>query len=768
MTPRYLLALVLLVLGPGAPRADAQHRAGAVVQGTVVDGSSDEPLAYASLRLSGLGSETEVRAASGRDGTFRFPEVADGRYLLQTSFIGFETALDTVAVRADRRGEARVVIRLRPTLGALGEARVEGDRAGLVGESAGLQRIEPADLALVPVSGGLGDLAAYLQTVPGVASLGDRGGQLFIRGSTPAQTLSQLDGIRVERPFHIVGFYSAFPAEVIDHADVYSGGFPARFGGRNGSVIDVTSRPGPTDRLDASAALATFQSSVRVSGPIVPGRVSGLVSVRESLIERALPSWLQQEFPYRFGDALANVAADLGGTATLGVTALRTHDRGDVAGTRLRVGGEAVPVTPELASRYLIRWENEGVGTTLRAGGDALGGLLRLSASRSRSRVGADSVLRRSATSEALEGVAEVSGRRGAFGWRAGTFGRLGSLDYRFDDLAGASAADSVETTELGGYTELSVRRGGVQVEGGVRVHAYAPADAVSVEPRARILWEPPNRGLGRSIGAVSLAAGLFRQGEVGLRDSRESGDAFVAYVPIPEGEALPASRHVMLGVDGTVGSGISVSAETFVKTFSDLRIPRVSSVLLPDTRFDLGSGYAYGADLRADGARAVGDVTVTGSVGYSIQTVRHELDAGGGSFPAPHDRRHQLSLLGKLTVSGFTLHSQFQFGSGLPYTPSAGFDRFLDPDDPGVEATDDGVLRALYGARNSRRLPAYHRLDFWVQRDIVQPGYSLGVQLGVMNVYNRANLFYFDLAEFRRVDQIPVLPTLGVILRTR
>ena len=210
------------------------------------------------------------------------------------------------------------------------------------------------------------------------------------------------------------------------------------------------------------------------------------------------------------------------------------------------------------------------------------------------------------------------------------------------------------------------------------------------------------------------------------------------------------------------------MSAEAFVKTFSDLRIPRLSSVLLPETRFDRGGGRAFGADVRADGSRVVGDVTVTGSAGYSVQSVRYELDAGGDAFPAAHDRRHQLSLLGKLAVGGFTLHGQFQYGSGLPYTPSAGFDRFIDPDDPEASAADDGVVRALYGARNSRRLPAYHRLDLWVQREVVRPGYTLGVRLGVLNVYNRANLFYFDLAEFRRVDQIPILPSLGVTLRTR
>ena len=89
-----------------------------------------------------------------------------------------------------------------------------------------------------------GDLAAALLARPSVATLGDRGGQLSVRGGTPTQNLFLVDGIPVFQPFHLLGGYSALPAGVVRSADVYAGGWPARFGGRIASVVDVVGRTG--------------------------------------------------------------------------------------------------------------------------------------------------------------------------------------------------------------------------------------------------------------------------------------------------------------------------------------------------------------------------------------------------------------------------------------------------------------------------------------------------------------------------------------------
>lgn len=735
------------------------------VSGTISDSDSSQPLSGATVVFEETSTLARSSTVSDLEGLYVMnPRLEAGAYAVEIRFLGYETLRDTVQV-VGRTVEFNY--ELTASVRDIAEATVQGERAGLIGESAGLQRITPIDLALVPAGGGQGDVAAYLQTVPGVASLGDRGGQLYIRGGTPSETLSQLDGIRLERPFHIVGVFSAFPTEVVRRADVYSGGFPARFGGRSGAVIDATTRPGPDDGLEASATFSTFQSSARISGPVVPGRVSAMVSARESLVASVFPEVVGQNFPYSFGDAVGNLSARLGGTVTLGLTGVRTHDRGEVGTQRVRDND----VTDEFrtdSTRYLIRWENEGVGATLRAGTDTFGGMLRASGSRSRNRQGPDFALRRDGGSEAVEGVAEVFGRRGAFGYRLGAFARQGTLTYSFDDFVTTASADSVEVSEAGGYVELSAHNGPMQVEGGLRVHRYSPANQVSLEPRARLLWERPGGRNQVGIGAASIAAGIFRQGETGLTDSRESGDVFVAYVPVGEGEDLPTSQHLLAAVEGQVGRGFGVSVESFVKTFSDLRVARLSSVLLPSTEFDLASGLAYGGDIRADATRRVGKTRLTGSASYSLQKVEYELDETGERFAAPQDLRHQASFLGKLDVWRFEFQAQWLFGSGLPFTPSRGFDIYLDPDDPDVSPIEGGVPRGLYGERNSRRLPNFHRLDLWVRSRVVRPKYEIDLSVGLLNVYDRRNLFYFDLTEFRRVDQIPLLPVLGLQVRTR
>ena len=756
---RSLLCLCVLVGWIAAP-----VRAQADVAGTVVDAESGAPLGWATLRLVPRATGQPLVIAADRDGAFRFEGVPEGPAVLQASYVAYRPSSDTLAVGAEPL-EA-VVVRLA-ALTDIGNVDVEADRAGLTGESAGLQRVRPADLALVPIAGGAGDLAAYLTTLPGVASVGDRGGQLFIRGSTPEQSGATLDGIRVERPFHILGSYSVFPAEVIGRADVYAGGYPARYGGRIGSVLDVTTRTGEVETVEASASVASLQSGVQVSGPVVPGRVTALVSVRESLVEAAVPQFLGQRFPYRFGDRLASVHARLGGTVEVQLTGLHSTDRGDVAGSRFGLYGEPVPVPVDERDDYLIRWENGGAGLTVRARPGDWGVLAQAAYSESRNRLGPESAVRRDASSRGADLRAEVTRRLGRVGARLGAFRYDGEVRVALDDLGLATPRDTSDVAETGGYAELDAELApGLVVEGGLRVARFEPAGATSWEPRGRVVWTPSG-ALGRFTRSVTAAVGVYRQGVVGFRDARESGDVFVAYVPVPEGADLPSAVHALVGWSGTLGYGVRVSTEAYVKRFPQVFVPTVTPVLSPSTSFEDAEGRAWGGDVRLDGGVFLGgDATVNVSAGYGYQTV--EYTTALETIPAAHDRRHQGTVLARLQAGEFGVTAQWQYGSGLPYTPSAGFDRWVDYDDPDASVRTPGEVRALYGARNARRLPAYHRLDLWAERRAALDAYALTVRLGLVNVYNRANLFYFDLAEFRRVEQVPFLPTFGLTLSTR
>ena len=146
-----------------------------------------------------------------------------GRQVLAASFLGFETHRDTLYLRAGER--QNLTIELEPASLAFDEVVVTAEGQGQAVGAAGLQTITPKQIEMAPMPDISGDLIAYLQVLPGIMSPGDRGGQLFVRGGTPAQNLILLDGIPLFQPFHIVGFFSAFPSDIVRSANIYAGRF---------------------------------------------------------------------------------------------------------------------------------------------------------------------------------------------------------------------------------------------------------------------------------------------------------------------------------------------------------------------------------------------------------------------------------------------------------------------------------------------------------------------------------------------------------------
>ncbi|HEX9659905.1 MAG TPA: TonB-dependent receptor, partial [Rhodothermales bacterium] len=276
----------------------------AALRGVVTDQSSGEPLPAVNVVIrdgdGGLnGSTTDA------NGYYFISRIKPGSYRLSVSFVGYATLVDSLVVHG---AEVRTLnFALAPTTITGSEIVVEADEPRTAAVSAGLQVIRPQQLEMVPVPDVSGDLMAYLQVLPGMFTTGDRGGQLFIRGGTPAQNLTMIDGMPVHQPFHIIGFFSAFPAEIVRQSDVYAGGFGAGYGGRVSSVIDVTTRNGNKQDLEGSASMAPFLTALHLEGPLVKGKASVLVSVRESLVERLVPEVWSGSEPFRFGDQFVKV-----------------------------------------------------------------------------------------------------------------------------------------------------------------------------------------------------------------------------------------------------------------------------------------------------------------------------------------------------------------------------------------------------------------------------------------------------------------------------
>jgi len=138
-----------------------------------------------------------------------------------------------------------------------------------------------------------------------------------------------------------------------------------------------------------------------------------------------------------------------------------------------------------------------------------------------------------------------------------------------------------------------------------------------------------------------------------------------------------------------------------------------------------------------------------------------------------PHfDRRHNLNLLAGYRFGkhgDWSARARWQLGSGFPFTQTAGYYEEIECKD-GTFILDPGMngeLAVLYGPVNEGRLPAYHRLDLSVNRTWkLSNGRSFEFGASIMNVYGRKNVFYFDRVTQVRVNQLPFMPTAGMIYK--
>ena len=139
-----------------------------------------------------------------------------------------------------------------------------------------------------------------------------------------------------------------------------------------------------------------------------------------------------------------------------------------------------------------------------------------------------------------------------------------------------------------------------------------------------------------------------------------------------------------------------------------------------------------------------------------------------------PHfDRRHNVNLLGTykfLKDESLTTSARWNLGSGFPFTQTQGYYEYLDFNKGTTTdyTTANGQLGVLYAGQNLGRLPYYHRLDVSVTKTFKiknKKGVSniMEAIFSCTNMYNRDNIFYFDRVKYKRVNQLPILPSLAV-----
>jgi hypothetical protein len=750
-------ALVALV----AVTATALQAQTAAVRGTVRDSLTLRPLQSASVVLS-VGGRIEHGTASDGDGYFLLPRVPFGTYELTVSFIGYELLRRQISVTRDAPGFLRLA--LVQSTESMDEVVVEDEmEAGMANVRAGLQVVQPADIQRVPILGASGDLAAYLQSMPGVAAQGDRGGQLFIRGGSTDQNLALLDGMPIYQPFHVVSFFSAFPEEVVDHANVYTGAFGASYFSRLSSVIDVKMRNGNKERISGSASIAPFLSGARVEGPLVRDRLSFVGSVRQSLVEEITPNLYGQRLPYRFGDRFAKLHALIGDRHSLSATALSTSDRGDIAGEFTGFDGSFVPETRKESVDREVSWSNRVMGGryAYRARRVPVFVELRASVSRAENSVGPANAPDRTGRIESRDARVETTILTSFGEVTSGVVWRRSDMDFRLGGQFQDLDEGDVSVSELSAFVESWIGRTGIPVNfnPGINVYVLPDREELRVEPRLRMSWSPR---VGFGVHSVHAGAGLYHQLITGLSDERDVGNVFTAWVPAADSLSLPAAWHLMAGWSSSLPAGFGASVEAYVKSFKTLSVPVFTPFPAFTTALQEADGTARGIEIRleTDSQPFIRGSSISGYVAYSLSDV--EYRSAEISYSPPHHRTHQTSAMLRVERRGIGISLQWQYGSGYPFTRSAGFDVWQYVTPASDVSRETGTLRVLYLEPYGGRQPNYERIDLWLDKAVELGRARATVRAGVMNVLNRDNLFYYDLFTFRRVNQMPITPSVA------
>ncbi len=205
---------------------------------------------------------------------------------------------DSLKIEINFTGYKRLILNVNPKIQHL-DVRLEADiielKEVVINANSNKEKLESTQMSMetvtiqtakmLPVLLGEVDILKVFQLKPGIQSGNEGSTGLYVRGGGPEQNLFLVDDATVYNPYHLFGFFSVFNSDVVSKVDLYKGGFPAQYGGRLSSVIDVKLRDGDKDKYHVSGGIGTIASRLAIEGPIQKGKSSFLIAGRRTYIE---------------------------------------------------------------------------------------------------------------------------------------------------------------------------------------------------------------------------------------------------------------------------------------------------------------------------------------------------------------------------------------------------------------------------------------------------------------------------------------------------
>lgn len=738
---------LLFLLHTGIP-AWAQFK----ISGTLRDADSNEPLigATASIPQLAKGASTDVA------GNYSF-SVPEGTYTLQFSYLGYNTSTQTVTVHKD----LVLNFKLKAENSQLKEVVIEAGSLSekLTTTQMGLETLSSREAKLLPALFGEVDLLKVLQLKPGVQSGGEGTSGLYVRGGGPDQNLFLIDDATVYNASHLFGFFSIFNPDAVHGIDLYKGGFPAQYGGRLSSVVDIKMREGDKEKFSTTGGIGLIASRLTVEGPIQKGKSSFLLSGRRTYFDVFTRRYNDiregdKDFDpipdYYFYDLNGKASFNIGQKDKLFFTGYYGNDVfgfnskngfnfdffwGNRVGA-LRWNHQFAPNffsnTTVSVSDYQYTITNKAAGRSFNLGSNITDYT---------ARTNFDFVL-----DSAHVMKAGLTATKHYFG-----VGRLsGGTD---DGTVSFSSEVAHEGSEFGAYisddfnvnTRLALNYG-LRLSGFLKDTTFF----AGLEPRFSARYNLTE--------SVSLKGSYTRMVQY-VHLVTNSGASLPTDVWYPSNAKVKPqlSNQMAVGISKLFGSGKFLFTNEIYYKWMNRQIDFRDGAQLfvnpnLDEEFIFGKGKSYGSEFYFE--KKTGNTT--GWVGYTLSWTNRKFPEinNGKTFPTRFDRRHDVTvvLMHKLNERiHFT--GSWVYGTGSTYSVPQGKAVFQD-----IPFGDIQYVPLYPKERNNYRLAAYHRLDLGMVYKLQPKHGESDLTFSIYNVYNRRNPYFIYIDSIKNGDETKVV----------
>lgn len=777
--------------------ACSSHARNFKISGYIREAGSRETLVGATV----LDIRNQQGTASNSYGFYSLT-LPEGLVDLHYSYIGY----DPGAMQFELNKDTVIELFLKPLSTQLDEVVVRSSRFNpLENTRLGVVNIPVSQLTGMPFLLGEADIMKSMQMLPGVQSTDEGKSDFSVRGGSPDQNLIMLDGIPLYNTSHVFGFLSIFNSDAIKSVNLYKAGFPARYGGRLSSVMDIRTKDGNMESIHGSATIGLLSMKASLEGPLVKDKTSFSLSLRRSYIDLFMEDILDRlrkfddnisekdDYNFFFYDINAKLHHKLNDRNSLFFMFYNGRDKLTTQyDTREGYNGQYLSFTNQDwkwgSTLAATKWNyiysgNLFLNTTFSVNNYAYDTQISKtyesyydSDYTYRDFLGMDyksGILDHSLTVDldyihSPEHYIRVGGAYTFHNFKPEILSQESSDDYNTEIDYKKGKRIFAHEAALYAEDEWTITQR-LKINPGIRFSMFHVDGKTytAVDPRFSL-----NYRINKSL---SLKAGFTTMKQyIHMLSSNQMFLQTDLWVPVTKHIRPMKSYQYSLGLFSLLPHGFEFSVEGYYKDMQNVLEYQDGASILGlstgwESKVEAGKGRSYGVEFFLQ--RSVGKTS--GWIGYTWAKTERRFDRVnfGNWFPAKYDRRHSLSLtliqqLGK----HFECSANWVYNTGNVITlPLMEIESAPIPDNPfGI------MIIEQLDHRNNYRLDSYHRMDlgisYYSSRN--RKRYSVW-NVSVYNVYNQMNPFfittdyddsdyYYDRKVLKKITLFPLIPSLS------